>query len=669
MDELLPFVVIGITSGSIYGLAAMGLVLTYKTSGIFNFAHGAIAALAAYAYYDLHILRGLPQPVALALAIVVLPPVVALALERITRALARGTATTQIVATVGLQLAITSALVAHYGAASIAFPGFLPTGTFAVLGINVGMDQFISASIAAAAALVFFLFFKNSPMGVRMRAVVDNPDLLGLAGTSPFQVRSWAWLIGTWFAAVSGVLLAPQLGLDAFLLTLLVVQAYGAAAVGLFSSLPLTYAGGLLIGVLSALATKFVAGSQVLSGLPPAIPFLVLFAVLLLVPRRKLVEAGERRTAAVLPPLVSPGTARVLAGITIVAALLVPMMVDVRLPVYANALVFVPIFYSLHLLVRTSGQVSLAHAALAAVGAAAFAQLTVEAGVPWLIAVLLAGVIAVPVGAIVAIPAIRLSGLFLALATYGFALLLQNVGYLSDWMFGPSNTRPAPRPDGFEGDTAFYYVLLAFAVAAAALVTVVRHARLGRLLRAMSDSPTTLSTLGMGVNVARVTVFCISAFIAGVGGALYAAQGFSASGVAFDSFASLMWLAILVVNTGMRSAAPIAAAIALTIPGAYITNETVVEWLPVVFGLAALLVAMQEAAHRLGAGTNPADEPGGSESPSGPEPPTGSRAVERIGVPGPAVDRLRDAAVAAASRSKPAAVRVGVRTGMSKEQR
>lgn len=659
MSELLPFVIIGITTGSVYGLAAMGLVLTYKTSGIFNFAHGAIAAVAAFAFYELHTVRGLPWPVALGLAVIVLPPLMGLVMERITRALAGGTATTKIVATVGLQLAITSALVAHYGGAGLAFPAFLPTDTVEVLGINVGVDQLISAGIAAAAAVGFYFFFKLSPMGVRMRAVVDNPELLGLAGTNPFAVRSLAWLIGCWFAAISGVLLAPQIGLDAMLLTLLVVQAYGAAAVGLFSSLPMTYAGGLLIGVLAALATNFVSGSELLAGLPPAVPFLVLFGVLLLAGRRRLVEAGGHRAPPVQPPLLPPAAARAVAIATVAVAGVLPLIVDTKLPVYANALVFVLIFYSLHLLVRTSGQVSLAHAALVAVGAASFSHLAVGAGLPWLFAVLLAGVIAVPVGALVAIPAIRLSGLFLALATFGFGLLMEKVVYRSEWMFGASGTLAAPRPALFENDTAYYYLLLAFAVAAAALVALIGHSRLGRLLRALSDAPTTLSTLGLGVNVTRVTVFAISAFIAGVAGALYASNGHSATGTPFISYASLMWLAVLVLNSALRSAAPIAAAVALTVVPAYITNETVIHWLPVAFGLGALLVASHEAGKRPGGAA-------GSGSPD--EHPTASRAVERVGAPSPHLERLRLTAAERTHGTHLPGVRVGtkVRVGAGK---
>ncbi|MBA2950828.1 branched-chain amino acid ABC transporter permease [Streptomyces himalayensis] len=189
---------------------------------------------------------------------------------------------------------------------------------------------------------------------------------------------------------------------------------------------------------------------------------------------------------------------------------------------------------SLHLLVRTSGQVSLAHAALVAVGASTFSHLAVGAGLPWPVAVVLAGAVAVPVGVLVAVPAIRLSGLYLALATFGIGLLLEKVVYGSTWMFGATGTLPATRPALLAGDTAFYYVLLAAAVAGSLMVAAIGRSRLGRLLWAMADSPTMLSTLGLGlgVNVTRVTVFAISAFVAGIAGALHASQGQSAASVA-----------------------------------------------------------------------------------------------------------------------------------------
>ncbi|MFB8266075.1 hypothetical protein ACFC96_05595 [Streptomyces sp. NPDC055955] len=650
MNDLLPFLVVGITTGSVYGLAAMGLVLTYKTSGIFNFAHGAIAAVSAFVYYDLRTLRGLPWPLALAVAVIVLPPLIALLMERVTRSLAAGTAATKMVATIGLQLIIMSALLAAYGGAALDFPGFLPTDTVTVIGVNVGIDQLTSAIVAAVCALGFFAFFRLSSMGVRMRAVVDDPDLLELSGTSAFAVRSRAWLIGCWFAAASGVLLAPQLGLDVLLLTLLVVQAYGAAAVGLFSSLPLTYAGGLLIGVLAALATKWVSHSETFSGLPPAMPFVAL----LLVGRGRLAEIGGHRPAPASRPLVSRATTRILAVAAVVLAAGIPIVAASKLPVYSSALVFVLIFASLQLLVRTSGQVSLAHAALVAVGASTFSHLAAGAGLPWLLAVLLAGAVSVPVGMLVAIPAIRLSGLYLALATFGLGLLLERAVYGTSWMFGATNTLPAPRPGLFESDEAFYYVLLAFAVTGSLLVALVGRSRLGRLLRAMADSPTTLSTLGLGVNVTRVTVFAISAFVAGVAGALYAAQGRSATGAPFLSYTSLTWLTVLVLCSGLRSAGPPLAAVLVAVVPAYLTDDTFAQALPVLFGIGALLVALYEAsaARRRGTGRPP-------------EEPAGSRSEERLDAPGPAAQRL--VAARKARRAQTGTTRIRVGAGLTKE--
>src|SRR5207244_3598630 len=137
--------------------------------------------------------------------------------------------------------------VERYGGATRNFPNFLPTDRIHLPGVYVSVDQIILVVFAFAAAAALYVFFRTSRLGIAMRGVVDDPDLVGLSGTSAPRVRTWSWMIGFAFAAVSGILLAPLVDLDAFLLTLLVVQAFGAAAIGLFSSLPFTYLGGLLI--------------------------------------------------------------------------------------------------------------------------------------------------------------------------------------------------------------------------------------------------------------------------------------------------------------------------------------------------------------------------------------------------------------------------------------
>jgi ABC-type branched-subunit amino acid transport system permease subunit len=409
-------------------------------------------------------------------------------------------------------------------------------------------------------------------------------------------VRSAAWIIGAVFASMSGILLAPTLGLDATILTLLVVQAFGAAAVGRFSSLPLTYVGGLVIGVGSALASKYVADLPSLGGLPASLPFVLLFAVLLVTPRSRLADLSLRRRR--VSKTVSLPRAAAIGGPVLAAAglVLVPHVVGAKLPVFTNGVIYIVIFLSLGLLVRTSGQVSLCHAALAAVGASTFSHLTHGLGLPWMVALLLAGAATVPVGAIVAIPAIRLSGLYLALATFGFGVLLERMVYGMALMFGAVGRRPAPRPGiwGLDTDTGYYYVALAVAVAAALLVWGLRRGRLGRLLAGLADSPIALSHLAANVNVTRVVVFCISAFLAGIAGALLAGLTGATSGLGFSSTLSLLWLAILAISGRGEIQSALVAAAALAVVPAYLPSGWV-DWQPVAFGVAAVIVALASA--------------------------------------------------------------------------
>jgi branched-subunit amino acid ABC-type transport system permease component len=249
LAEFLPFIVIGLSVGSIYGLAATGLVLTYKTSGIFNFAYGALASVSVFIFYELHDVQGWPWPLAGGLCVFVVGPVLGYLLELLARQLAAADRTLQIGAMVGLIVWIVSITGIMFSDTSGVFPSFLPTGTVRLLDVNVEWEQIIVAVVGFAAAGALYAFLRFTRRGVELRAVVDDPDLLSVTGTSSVAVRRLAWMIGSSFAALSGLLIAPNLQLSALALTLLVVQAFSAAAIGYFTNLPLTYLGGLLTGV------------------------------------------------------------------------------------------------------------------------------------------------------------------------------------------------------------------------------------------------------------------------------------------------------------------------------------------------------------------------------------------------------------------------------------
>ena len=597
MSHFWPFLIIGLTSGSVYGLAGTGLVLTYKTSGIFNFAHGTIAAVIAYAFYDLRVRNHVPWPFALAICLLVFAPLLGLGLERIARRLADAPVVMKVVATLGLVVALQQVIVIRYGGQSIFMKSFLPTRTFRFLGVNIGFDQVIVMIIALAGTVALTWLLAATRLGRSMQAVVDQPDLLAMTGSSPTKVRRRAWYIGTAFAGLSGILLAPTVGLYPLVLTMLVVQAFGAAAIGRFTSIPLTYVGGLVVGVGAALSTKYVATVHWLGGVPASMPFIVLFLALAVFPKGWLVDFTTDHKPKVMEPIQLPLGAKIVGGVGLAILLWrLPYIVGPHLPVYSTGLGYVIIFLSLALLMRTSGQVSLAQLGFAAVGAAAFGRLAGHLGVPWLIAVLLGGLFAVPIGAVLGLTAIRRSGLYLALATFGFGVLLEQIFYPLSFMFGGgTGTVPAPRPSFATGDNAYYYVVLAFVIAVVGLVAVLHRSRLGRLLRAMSDSPIALNTYGTSVTAIKVIVFCISAFLAGLGGALLGPVTHSASAGDFASFASLILVVVSVLVPGNELVSSLGAAIALIVVPGYITSAQVKNYLPLLFGVAALLVAMNQA--------------------------------------------------------------------------
>jgi branched-subunit amino acid ABC-type transport system permease component len=595
VKDLLPFFIIGITSGSVYAIAGMGLTLTFKTSGIFNFSHGALAACAAFVMYDLGTRSHWPWPVAALVAVVIAGLGGGVVLERLAWLLADAPAINRVVATVGLLVFLQGVLVIRYGAASIQFKQFLPTGLTRLPGVSVSANQFIVTGLALAAAIGLYLFFKRSRLGAAMVGVVDDPALLALNGTSPIVVRRYAWMVGSTFAAVSGLLLAPLVGLNSSVLTLLVVYSFGAAAIGSFTSLSWTYAGGLAVGIAVAYSQRYLAVHLAFHALPPNLPVIVLFVALLVTPKRLLVQRGTKAVRRMVPPIQFSRRAVAIAVIAGgVFLVFVPQMFSDKLPSYTTAVAFVGLFASLGLVIRTSGQMSLCQMAFAAVGASTTARL-IGAGLPWLPGLLLGGVVAMAVGALVAVPAIRLSGIYLAIATFGFGVVLQNLFYGTFLVFGGAYRLHSPRPHlgllHLDTDAGYYYVVLAGSVLCCLVVVAVRRIRLGRLLRAMADSPAALDAHGTNTNITRLYVFSISAFVAGIAGALLAAVTQSATPTTFDYSTSLLMIAVLGIAGSQPVLSAFIAAALLQVTPAYIHSSRLNLYQPVVFGAVAIVVA------------------------------------------------------------------------------
>jgi branched-subunit amino acid ABC-type transport system permease component len=552
---------------------------------------------ATFVFYSLRADGGLPTWLAAGIAVLLVGPAIGVVIDRVLlRRLEGAPSATYVVVSLGLLIATQSLFLVLYGAAPRRVEPFLPQSTFRLPGVNVGWDQVILVVIAAASGAGLALFFRTR-FGILTRAVVDDRPLSELSRVNAGGVTTASWVIGCAFAALSGILLAPILGLDAVRLTLLVLYSFGAAAVGRLVSLPLTYAGALAIGVAAQLATKFVVGHQSLAGLPSSLPFIVLFAVLVFSPKGKFAELTRTdqrsggRAGAVHAGRFPVG---LIVALALVAAVLPGRLSSGRLLTATAVAAFVLVFSSLGLLVGMSRQVSLCHVVFVALGATTLARL-LDAGVPYLFALLLAGLVMVPVGAVVAIPAIRLSGLFLALATFGFGVLAQNLLYPTKAAFGGKAILTIDRPEIFgvslRGDKAFFVFVVVLVLAGVVAVEVVRMSRLGRVLRGLADSPTAMQSLGVNPLVPRVLVFCFTGFLAAVAGGLLGTLTLSVNAQTFDFFQSLVWVAALVTAGPLSLAGAVLAAVLLVWVPAVFDSATLSQWQPFAFGVAAIFLS------------------------------------------------------------------------------
>ena len=599
-----PYLVTGVGDGAIYAMAALGLVLTYKTSGIFNFAIGAQAAASAYVFYSFRVSGGLPWPLAALCSMLVVGLLGSVLLERMAFWLTGAPAAMKVVATIGLLVLLQSGLTGAYGVATIEFAPFLPNKGIHVFGVNVLGSQLIEVAIAVVATAALYVFFKRSRMGVSMQAVVDSPTLLSLEATNPVAVRRYAWAIGSCFISISGMLLAPTLGIDVNLFLLIYIAAFGAAAVGAFSSLPITFAAAMGIGVTMSVMSDKLAGQTnlVLAELYTQVPFLVLVGALLLIPRAKLVARGTsalrklRPALTFSPPVVAGGA---VGGIAL--AIAIPFVVgSAYVNQYTTGIGFAVVLASLGLLLWTSGQISLCQITFAAVGATTFSH-ALGAGLPWVVALLAAAGVAIAAGAIAAIPSFRLSGVYLAVATFGFGLLVQNLIFPTFLMFGQIDSVTVNRPHLFginaTSDRAYYYLALIVAAVCAGIVIGVRRSRLGRLLRGLSDSPASLEAHGTNTRITRLYVFCISAGIAAIGGVLIAGVTQSAGGIAagpYGYFNSVVLLAILAFCGSQPLISPVIAAFVFEVLKVYgpLNSTWFSNYEGVFFGLLAIAVAV-----------------------------------------------------------------------------
>jgi branched-chain amino acid transport system permease protein len=564
MPNLTPFLVAGLGAGAVYVLSGVGLVVLYRASGVLNFAHGAIGALAALTAWSL-VEAGAPVWSGWLAGVAAAAGVSCLYGRLVAPRLAGADPTVRAVATLGFALILLGVLEFAWGEWPRSLR--LPTDTMAVLiaGVRVTYSRGLAFLLTLAVTIGVMTFLARSRLGLSMRALANDRDISALVGVPVASVDAWAWLLSGALAGISGLMLANLVRLQASLLTFMVIPAIAAAIVGRLRSLPLTVAGGLLIGVSEALATPFAE----LAPYRSAAPFLIAVAALLL----RHGASSHRVDQAVAARVVArpPGDARrefaVVLAVAALAALLAPALVSAYwLKSLTSVLIVAIASLSVGLLYAQVGIVSLCQYALVGVGGWVTLRVGHATGQPFTLSLLTGAVCAAGFGVLAGLPALRLRGLYVALVTLMIAGAFQTVITVFGFPDGGSGffgrvvgggQIPLPRPDFVSDDAGYFRYVLAAAALGFLAVQAHRRSRAGRGWALIRRGEAGAVALGVDIVAYKVWAFALAGCLAGLAGGLMAGGVGLLDASAFPASDSILLFALSVVAGAFHWSGPL----------------------------------------------------------------------------------------------------------------
>jgi branched-chain amino acid transport system permease protein len=549
VGEFIGLSIAGLALGAIYAIAASGLVVTYTTSGVFNFAHGAVGMLMAFVYWQLRVQDHWSAPAALGLSLLVIAPAIGLLLERgLIRRLNVNDTGTMLIVTVAVMVALMGiAYVIWPPTVGRLLPQFFgPNGHVSIDGELISYEELISIGLAIATAVGLRLFFRHTRTGVAMRGVVDDRQLMAMNGRNPQMLNALSWMIGAGLGAVAGILTASTYSLDVVNLTLLILNAFAAAMLGRLRNLPLTFVGAIVLGLADAYVTGYVPLTGWLVELVPVLPTLFLFVVLLALPAVRL-RAGRAAVSKAIHVPSARASLRNGALLVAIAAVAAPFMHGIALGNVNEGAALGIGALSIVLLSGYGGQLSFAQYAFFGFGAWLFRELG-HGGNP--LALLVAAVAGAVVGALMSLPALRLRGLELALSTLAFGTLVWYMFLSQPQIIGGGDvTIPRLHLPGLSlandrGNLVFLAVVFSLLSAG---VLAIRRSRFGRILVATKDSEAACATLGLNLRLSKVLLFALASAIATFGGAIYGSTQLIVTNTDFEYVSSLFIVLIVYV--------------------------------------------------------------------------------------------------------------------------
>ena len=574
MSTVLLFLILGLGSGAVYAALSLGLVVTYRSSGVVNLASAAIALYIAYTYAYLRMgelvdpVPGLSPTVSLGgplgfwpaflISLAVAAVLGALLYALVFRPLRATPAAAKAVASVGVMIVLQALLATQLGSSAVTVAPIFPAHTYQMLGSRVPGDRLWSAAIIIALSIALGLWFRLSRFGLATRAAAESEKGAFVTGLSPQRIALVNWALSTVIAGVGGVLVAPIVPLTPDSYSLFIVAALAAALVGNFTRIGVTVAAAVAIGMLQSEATYLQTKSWLpSSGLTDLVPLLVILIFLVLrgqeLPSRGAIIQKTLGRAPRPRGYVVPGALIVVLGLGSLAVTHGSMRAAV-----ITTLVMAVIALSQVVVTGFTGQISFAQLTLAGVGAFSLTRIQQQLHVPFPFAPLLAAVVAMAIGVIVGLPALRIRGLPVAVTTLALAAALQDLWFDNPDYNGGFAGAPVSDAKIFGLDLgvgaghsyphlSFGILCLIVLLLAAGGVALVRRSRLGAAMLAVRANERSAAASGVSVAQVKLVAFAIGGFLAGLGGAMLAYQQTSADYSSYTAVGSVTFFATVYI--------------------------------------------------------------------------------------------------------------------------
>ena len=561
MSELWTFIVVGLTAGGAYALTAIGVVTIYRGSGVLNFAQGAIGMAGTYVFWEvygdgaathgLHPLERWPVGLAMVVGIGAGALIGLLVYVLVMYPLRNASELARVIATLGVLLIIQNIALLIYSSESAVIPRFLGHGSFSFFGAPFRFDSAIVLVVVIVLAIALTLLFRLTRLGLSATALQVQPVAASTLGISPHPVGIITWTLGGSLAASAGILVTPAIGLSPTQLTLLINYALAASLLGRFRNYGITVAAALAMGIAESVMIDFGVADWIRLSTPFVVILVALVAGGTAVPGRGFAES---RLPRVSTGRLRPVQIAIWLGIATFLALGVGTGWSIAV---ANAAIAALVSIAIVIVTGYAGQISLATYAFMGIGAllGAHAAGTWGLGYPLTIVVgTLSGAIA---GFLLGLPAIRVRGIDLTVATLGFGIVIANTVFISSTFIGNNGfdgiVVPSPTLFGLNVDPSRYparftilclVVLVLVGIGAANL----RRSAAGRRLLAVRANERGAAALGISVGGAKVAAFALGGAVAGLAGSLTVFRTRTVTFTNFDVFKSIFALVFTVVS-------------------------------------------------------------------------------------------------------------------------